>query len=129
VLHPPADEYKTEEIRTDPRVALLPTAQLTVFRSDTGAVHFTATAVDGTMRNFAPERAFTNLGSAGASPARSLAVDREGYCPPDQQHPRVLVAGDLRSARNQRIMTAFGTGAETALKAYYQGVRAGRQQS
>lgn len=32
---------------------------------------------------------------------------------------RPLVAGDLRSARFQRIMTALGSGSETALHAYY----------
>jgi alkyl hydroperoxide reductase subunit AhpF len=31
----------------------------------------------------------------------------------------VLTAGDLRSARFQRIMTATGSGAEAALRAYY----------
>lgn len=41
------------------------------------------------------------------------------YCPPIGQHPRIIVAGDLRSARFQRIMTALGSGSEAALHAYY----------
>lgn len=122
-LYPVADEYKTSEVRRDPRVTLLQTTRLTIFRSKTGAIHVAATDPDGQMRTFAPERTYTNLGSVGAAPAKSLVVDQCGYCPPDRQHPRILIAGDLRSAHNQRIMTAFGTGSEAALKAYYETCR------
>lgn len=48
-----------------------------------------------------------------------LVRDTDGYCPPAGQHPRITVAGDLRSARFQRIMTAMGSGSEAALRAYY----------
>lgn len=33
-------------------------------------------------------------------------------------HPRIIVAGDLRSARYQRIMTDMVSGGEAALHAY-----------
>ncbi|MYS32518.1 pyridine nucleotide-disulfide oxidoreductase, partial [Streptomyces sp. SID4920] len=57
--------------------------------------------------------------SAPAAPAGDPVRGADGYCAPADQHPRVLVAGDLRSARYQRIMTALGSGSEAALHAYY----------
>ncbi|MFI0915333.1 hypothetical protein [Streptomyces abikoensis] len=59
-----------------------------------------------------------NLGSKPAV-VPGLVVGTEGYCPPDQQHPRVLVAGDLKGARMQRIAVAMGDGARAALEPYY----------
>ncbi|MFE5550185.1 hypothetical protein ACFQ71_41530 [Streptomyces sp. NPDC056534] len=46
-------------------------------------------------------------------------MDENGYCPPEMQHPRIFIAGDLRSGRFQRITTAQGSGAEAALAYYY----------
>jgi thioredoxin reductase len=48
-----------------------------------------------------------------------MASADSSRCLPDRQHPRVLTAGDLRSTRFQRIMTATGSGSEAALRAYY----------
>nr|WP_052847336.1 FAD-dependent oxidoreductase [Streptomyces avicenniae] len=107
VPHPPADAYKTEEIAADPRVTLLPTPRLTL----TGPL----TAEPGGLR---ADAAFANIGSAPAAPVGAV-LGPDGYCPPGLQHPRVLVAGDLRGARYQRIMTAVGSGTEAALRAYY----------
>lgn len=107
VPYPAADAYKTEEVANDPRVTLLPTPRLTL----TGAL----TAEPGGLRG---DAAFANLGSAPTAPAGAVR-DTDGYCPPGLQHPRLIVAGDLRSARYQRIMTAIGSGTEAALRVYY----------
>lgn len=66
-----------------------------------------------------PDTILLNLGSAPAAPAGDLWRDPAGYCPPDRQHPRVVIAGDLRSHRFQRIMVATGSGGQAALRAYY----------
>lgn len=60
----------------------------------------------------------SNLGNTPAALA-GLTIGEDGYCPPDQQHPRIRIAGDLRSARYQRIATAQGSGAEAVLSCYY----------
>ncbi|WP_326597883.1 FAD-dependent oxidoreductase [Streptomyces sp. NBC_01803] len=107
VPHPATDAYKAEEVAADPRVTLLPTPRLTL----TSAL----TAEPGGLRG---DAAFTNIGSAPAPPP-GVVRDVDGYCPPDLQHPGLIVAGDLRFAQYQRIMTASGSGAEAALRAYY----------
>jgi alkyl hydroperoxide reductase subunit AhpF len=106
VIYPPADEYKIHEIIDDPRVTLT-----RVGRYDLAT---TGQASDKDVR----PSVFANL---GVVPAGIDGVHRgpDGYCPLDIQHPRVHIAGDLRSARGQRIQTAMGTGAEAALTAYY----------
>ncbi|MFJ8432611.1 FAD-dependent oxidoreductase [Kitasatospora sp. NPDC094019] len=113
VPHPPADAYKAEEVRDDPRVTLLELNALDLRRSPEG--HVTA----GGLGVFAPDTVFVNLGVRPAALPGTLVRAEDGYCPPDRQHPRVLTAGDLRSARGQRIMTATGSGADAALSAYY----------
>lgn len=119
VAYPAADAYKTEEIREDPRVTLLPVEHLTV-RGGAGApVAAEAVGRDGVRHTVTADAVYLSLGSAPAAPSGDLVRDGDGYCPPEAQHPRVLVAGDLRSARYQRIMTAFGSGGEAALRAYY----------
>ncbi|MCS0638838.1 FAD-dependent oxidoreductase [Streptomyces sp. LP05-1] len=112
--YPEADDYKTEEIRHDPRVVLLPVRHLTLHPPaarllDRSGGHRTVTA----------DAVFLNLGNTPAAPPGDLVRDASGHCPPAAQHPRVLVAGDLRSACFQRVMTAFGSGTEAALRAYY----------
>ncbi|MEV5379327.1 hypothetical protein AB0L26_25610 [Streptomyces nondiastaticus] len=64
----------------------------------------------------------TVLGNLGSKPATvsGLVVGADGYCPPDRQHPRVFVAGDLKRARMQRIAVAMGDGSRAALEPYYQ---------
>jgi thioredoxin reductase (NADPH)/alkyl hydroperoxide reductase subunit F len=116
VAYPPDDDYKVGEVRADPRVTLLPVTRLSV--SDDGS---TARWVDreGRPGSTTADAVYVNLGSAPAPPPGALLPDRSGYCPPDRQPPRILPAGDLRSPRFQRIMTATGSGSEAALRAYY----------
>ncbi|MEU2249354.1 FAD-dependent oxidoreductase [Streptomyces sp. NPDC019224] len=117
VAYPAADAYKTEEIREDPRVTLLAVEHLTL--GPTGSAE--AVGPDGERWAVAADAAYLSLGSAPAAPPGDLVRGPDGYCAPADQHPRVLVAGDLRSARYQRIMTALGSGGEAALHAYYAG--------
>ncbi|MFI8825413.1 pyridine nucleotide-disulfide oxidoreductase [Streptomyces sp. NPDC053431] len=120
VAYPAADAYKTEEIRDDPRVTLLPVDHLTL-RRDGGAATVTAEAVGplGGRRTLTADAAYVSIGNAPTAPPGDLVRGADGYCPPGDQHPRLIVAGDLRSARYQRIMTALGSGSEAALRAYY----------
>ena len=119
VAYPPEDDYKVDEVRGDARVTLLPVASASVSEGGGGA--FIAEWVDraGRSSSRTVDAVYANLGSAPVAPPGDLAPDASGYCPPDRQHPRVLVAGDLRSARFQRIMAATGSGSEAALRAYY----------
>ncbi|MEU8822353.1 FAD-dependent oxidoreductase [Streptomyces sp. NPDC048636] len=118
VAHPPEDAYKTEEVGQDPRVELVAVRRLELA---TGGGPLTAEAltVAGERRTLTADRGYLNLGSAPAVPRGAVVTDRSGYCPPARQHPRVFTAGDLRSARFQRIATALGSGGEAALGAYY----------
>ncbi|MER5355467.1 FAD-dependent oxidoreductase [Kitasatospora sp. NPDC002551] len=113
VPHPSADAYKADEVRTDPRVTLVRLDALALHRSPEGQV------TAGELGTFAPDAVFVNLGVRPAALPGTLTTTPDGYCPPDRQHPRLLTAGDLRSPRAQRIMTATGSGAEAALHAYY----------
>ncbi|MEU5270882.1 FAD-dependent oxidoreductase [Streptomyces hygroscopicus] len=118
VAYPPEDAYKTEEIRPDARVELVAVRRLE-FGSGSAPVTAEVRTVEGERRTLTADLAFLNLGSAPAPPAGAVVADRSGYCPPGRQHPRVFTAGDLRSARFQRIATAMGSGGEAALGAYY----------
>ncbi|MFB6813025.1 FAD-dependent oxidoreductase [Streptomyces sp. NPDC056347] len=115
VAYPASDDYKVEEIRDDPRVALHPVTHLTL--------HAPATAETrdrrGTPHHLTADATYLSIGNAPAPPPGDLRPVSSGYCPPTAQHPRLIVAGDLRSARYQRIQTALGSGAEAALRAYY----------
>ena len=104
VLYPPGEQYKADEVADDPRVTLAPVDRLDLARDP---------------RVTKAGRVLLNLGSRPVVPDGDLVPDASGYCPPSAQHPRILVAGDLRGARYQRIMAAFGSGAEAALTAYY----------
>jgi len=118
VAHPPEDDYKAEEVRSDPRVELLPVAALTLESPGAGC---TARWTDrgGSAGATEADAALLNLGSAPAPPPGDLVRDSAGYCPPRAQPARLLTAGDLRSARFQRIMAATGSGGEAALRAFY----------
>lgn len=107
VPHPPSDVYKTEEVARDPRVTLLPV--------DVLALNAEGVAQPGDLRG---DQTFTNVGVAPVA-LDGLVRDTDGYCPVGDQHSRVHIAGDLRSARGQRVQTAMGSGAEAALNAYY----------
>ncbi|MET9957375.1 FAD-dependent oxidoreductase [Streptomyces sp. NPDC006339] len=119
VAYPEADAYKTEEIREDPRVTLLPVERLALRPAGGAGVRAEAVGAGGERHVLTADAAYLSLGSAPTAPAGDLVRAADGYCPPADQHPRVLVAGDLRSARFQRIMTAMGSGGEAALQAYY----------
>ncbi|WP_313896276.1 FAD-dependent oxidoreductase [Streptomyces sp. YIM 98790] len=119
VPHPPTDAYKAEEAADDPRVTLLPTHRITVALGAEGEIRAELETTDGTRRTLTADAAFTNLGNAATVPPGGAVRDATGYCPPGEQHPRLLTAGDVRSARYQRIMTAIGSGTEAALRAYY----------
>ncbi|MFF7454977.1 FAD-dependent oxidoreductase [Kitasatospora sp. NPDC008115] len=119
VPHPPADAYKADEVRSDPRATLLELDTLSLRPTPEG--HIAA----GRLGTFTPNAVFVNLGVRPATLPGDLTPALDGYCPPDRQHPRILPAGDLRSPRAQRIMTATGSGAEAALHAYY-ALRLGR---
>jgi thioredoxin reductase (NADPH)/alkyl hydroperoxide reductase subunit F len=119
VAYPPQDDYKVDEVRNDPRVTLLPVASLSVRAGEDSALTAEWTDRQGHTSTRTADAAYLNLGSAPTPPTGTITRDSTGYCPPDHQHPRILTAGDLRSARYQRIMTATGSGSEAALRAYY----------
>ncbi|MET9294642.1 FAD-dependent oxidoreductase [Streptomyces sp. NPDC003077] len=116
VLYPPADAYKVREVARDTRVRLVPVEHVTVRRDGRGYLLETRTAEGERVH-----RADTLLGNLGGRPAvlDGLSRNADGYCPPGDQHPRILTAGDLRSSRFQRVATAQGSGAEAALTWYY----------
>ncbi|MEU9846900.1 FAD-dependent oxidoreductase [Streptomyces sp. NPDC047985] len=119
VAYPAADAYKIEEIREDPRVTLLPIEHLTLDRGEGASVSAEAVGQGGARQTTTADAAYLSIGNAPTAPPGDLTRGADGYCPPTDQHPRVIVAGDLRSARFQRIMTALGSGSEAALHAYY----------
>ncbi|MFG2565225.1 FAD-dependent oxidoreductase [Streptomyces sp. NPDC048567] len=119
VAYPATDAYKIDEIRNDPRVTLLPVDHLTLHGGEGAQLSAEAVGQDGIHRTITADAAFLSLGSAPTAPPGDLTRGTDGYCPRTDQHPRLLVAGDLRSARFQRIMTALGSGSEAALHAYY----------
>ncbi|MFE9339425.1 FAD-dependent oxidoreductase [Streptomyces sp. NPDC007063] len=118
VLHPAGDAYKTTEVAADARVRLYEVEHACVVPLD-GGYRITARCTDGRVHEVRTRVLFGNLGSRAAPPDGDLAPGPDGYCPPAAQHPRLLVAGDLRSARHQRIVTAQGSGAEAVLTHYY----------
>ncbi len=119
VAYPPGDDYKADEVRSDPRVTLLPLTRLSVRPAADGTFAAEWTDRQGQPGTLAARAVYLNLGSAPTPPPGALIPDSTGYCPPETQHPRILTAGDLRSSRFQRIMTATGSGSEAALRAYY----------
>ena len=107
VPHPSSDAYKAEEVAGDPRVTLIPVDSLAIDQS--------LVAQPGDLHG---DLTFTNIGVAPVV-IGGLVRDADGCYPVDGQHPRVHIAGDLRSPRGQRVQTAMGSGAEAALNAYY----------
>jgi len=119
VAHPPADDYKTAEVRADRRVELLPVRRIALRSGRRRRITAELTTGTGDVLERTADAAYLNIGNAPVRLPGDLRPDATGYCPPGRQHPRVHVAGDLRSARAQRIMTAMGSGGEAALRAYY----------
>ncbi|MGP3987191.1 FAD-dependent oxidoreductase [Streptomyces sp. 3N207] len=120
VLHPPGDAYKTAEVADDSRVRLSEVEHITVTPEE-DRFRVVARRTDGGVREVMTHALFGNIGSGPALLDGDLVSGPDGYCPPAAQHPRILVAGDLRSARHQRIVTAQGSGAEAVLTHYYAG--------
>jgi thioredoxin reductase (NADPH)/alkyl hydroperoxide reductase subunit F len=118
VAYPHTDDYKIDEIREEPRVTLLPADH--VILHPTGEAS-TAEIVgrDGERQIVKADFTYLSIGTSPTAPSGDLVRDAEGYCPAADQHPRIIIAGDLRSARFQRIMTAIGSGSEAALHTYY----------
>ncbi|MFF4741283.1 FAD-dependent oxidoreductase [Streptomyces sp. NPDC001262] len=119
VLCPPEDDYKAAEVAMDDRVQMLPVFRVAVTKSrhDQGW-EVQAESRGGERIGYTAGTVLNNLGSR-PSALEGLVQGPDGYCPPDQQHPQILIAGDLRSARFQRIITAQGSGAQAALARYY----------
>lgn len=118
VLYPAVDHYKTDEVRSDDRVRLSLADHVMVERARYGSGYTVQVEGPSGRRTYAVDTLLGNLGSRPAA-LEGLAQVSGGYCPPAEQHPRILTAGDLRSARFQRIVTAQGSGAEAALSRYY----------
>ncbi|MGK5631861.1 FAD-dependent oxidoreductase [Streptomyces sp. URMC 123] len=132
VLHPAADDYKSNEVLGDPRAVLHRVGRVTINRGAGGMFHIWARhghssgerEPDGEgTQPYTAEAVYLNLGTAPVVPDGDLTRGADGYCPPGDQHPRVRTAGDLRGARFQRIVTAQGSGAEAVLAHYYEAVR------
>ena len=119
VLHPPADDYKVAEVADDDRVRLMPVSHVSVSRPSHGE-RWSVRATDrqGKETEYIATAVLNNLGVKPAA-LDGLVRGENGYCPPEKQHPRIRIAGDLRSARYQRIATAQGSGAEAVLTYYY----------
>ncbi|MDX3025961.1 FAD-dependent oxidoreductase [Streptomyces acidiscabies] len=118
VTYPSSDDYKIDEIRGEPRVTLLPADHVTLHPKG-GAMTADIVSRDGEHQTVTADFTFLSIGTTPTAPSGDLVRDEAGYCPPADQHPRVIIAGDLRSARFQRIMTSMGSGSEAALHAYY----------
>ncbi|MGI5346982.1 oxidoreductase [Streptomyces sp. CA-250714] len=118
VLHPPGDAYKTAELAGDSRVRLYEVDHVTVTPEGDG-YRVAGRGSGGGVHEVTTSALFGNIGSRPAVLDGALVSGPDGYCPPAAQRPRVLVAGDLRSARHQRIVTAQGSGAEAVLTHYY----------
>ncbi|WP_435245056.1 FAD-dependent oxidoreductase [Streptomyces tendae] len=118
VFHVAAEQYKTDEVADDPRVRLDLVDGIRIAAVPNG-LRVTASHPHGGEHVFVVDTVLTNMGSRPAALA-GLEVGADGYCPPEMQHPRVLVAGDLKGARMQRIAVAMGDGSRAALAPYYQ---------
>jgi hypothetical protein len=119
VLCPPADAYKAAEVERDGRIRLVPTAHATITKPPYGGGWTVEVeGHDGAKTIYAATSVLNNLGNKPAAVAGLVSGD-DGYCPPGEQHRRIRIVGDLRSARYQRISTAQGSGAEAVLAYYY----------
>ncbi|WP_079132321.1 FAD-dependent oxidoreductase [Streptomyces nanshensis] len=119
VIVPPGDAYKAAEVADDDRLHILPVEQVDITRSAHGDPwRIEVTGKDHQRVTYATRNVLNNLGSKPEA-LNGLQIDRAGYCPTERQHKRIRVAGDLRSARFQRIATAQGSGAEAVLSLFY----------
>ncbi|MEV6048406.1 FAD-dependent oxidoreductase [Streptomyces xanthochromogenes] len=119
VLAPPTDDYKLAEVSGDDRVRVVPVSHVTVSQARPGADFIVEVENrHGKRSGYAATALLSNLGNRPAA-LEGLTTDEGGYCPSEMQHPRIFIAGDLRSGRFQRVTTAQGSGAEAVLAYYY----------
>ncbi|MET8768474.1 FAD-dependent oxidoreductase [Streptomyces sp. NPDC004658] len=118
VLHPESDRYKTEEVARDPRVYLEETKHARLVPIP-GGIRVTSERAEGGFHTFAADVVLMNAGSR-PSALPGLTTGTDGYCPADAQHRRILIAGDLKGSRMQRIAIAMGDGQRCALTPYYE---------
>ncbi|MGV9267361.1 NAD(P)/FAD-dependent oxidoreductase [Kitasatospora sp. NPDC003701] len=116
VCHPIRDTYKVEEVRSDPRVELLPVQAVAV--SGTGPFQIEIVRADNSQEAMEVDSVVTNIGTLPTA-LPGLAVGTDGFCPSASQHPRIVTAGDLSARDGQRVSTATGGGANAALTLYY----------
>ncbi|MFE3186598.1 hypothetical protein ACFXKR_37935 [Streptomyces violascens] len=119
VLHPAGDVYKTDEVIDEARIRLDLVERVAVAAIPGGRFRITAYHPAGGSHTFSTDRVLTNIGSKPAA-LDGLVFAADGCCPPELQHPRVLVAGDLKGARMQRIAVAMGDGSRSSLLPYYE---------
>ncbi|MER5227501.1 FAD-dependent oxidoreductase [Streptomyces flaveus] len=125
VLCPPEDDYKAAEVADDDRVQFLPIARVTIAEAGQGqGWNLHTENCSGESVTYIAGTVLSNLGNRPAA-LDGLVQGEDGYCPAELQHPRILTAGDLGSARFQRIVTAQGAGAKAALARYYDTALAG----
>lgn len=119
VLYPPSDDYKIAEVAGDERVRLVPISHVVLSPMAYGD-EWSLQVKDrqGERKTYVAKTVLNNLGNKPAA-LDGLVLSEDGYCPPGKQHPRIRVAGDLRSAQFQRVATAQGSGAEAVLASYY----------
>lgn len=119
VLYPQADRYKTDEVADDQRIHLDLVDRVAVAPVQDGFRINTWHPGGGEANTFVVDTVLSNMGSKPAA-LPGLITGADGYCPSDEQHPRILVAGDLKSARMQRIAVAMGDGGRASLIPYYE---------
>ncbi|MET9396055.1 NAD(P)-binding protein [Kitasatospora sp. NPDC002965] len=112
VCHTAAEAYKVDEVRHDARVQLVQVQHVSVAGDDPFKVRLNL--ADDTQRVTEADSVVTNLGNVPSS-LSGLAVGPDGFCPPGDQHPRILTAGDLTARVGQRVATAVGSGAGASL--------------
>ncbi|MEW1724308.1 FAD-dependent oxidoreductase [Streptomyces sp. NPDC093109] len=119
VLCPPADDYKIAEVAGNERVRVVPVSHVALSPMAYGD-EWSLQVKDrqGERKSYVAKTVLNNLGNTPAG-LDGLTSSEDGYCPPGKQHPRIQVAGDLRSAQFQRVTTAQGSGAEAVLASYY----------
>ncbi|MGW4951549.1 NAD(P)/FAD-dependent oxidoreductase [Streptomyces parvulus] len=119
VVYPSEDDYKIAEVSGNQRVRLMPVSHVSVAPLAHGSGWDLAVQDrSGARTSYGAATVVSNLGNKPAA-LEGLAVGEDGYCPTDKQHPRIRIAGDLRSVQYQRIATAQGSGAEAVLASYY----------
>lgn len=119
VLYPEADRYKTDEVADEQRIRLELVDRVAVTPVQDGFRISTWHPGGGGVHTFVVDTVLSNMGSKPAA-LPGLITGTDGYCPPGEQHPRLLVAGDLKSARMQRIAVAIGDGGRASLIPYYE---------